>query len=281
MRGRAAACCRLVPVDQPASALQSQDLVEEIRQRIRSLERSGPWEMGLGAAVAAALLGMLYCAVAEHRFHFRMETSGSIFFAALLLLLLLAWLARDRARRAHITEFQVLAEVIQRQRLSKQAWQDPLTNVYNRSGLEEVCPSYILRAERSQTSLALVVLDLDDFHELNNRFGHLAGDSALAEFANCIRDSIRGSDLIARYGGDEFVVLLEETLPVGTEIVVGRINERLAARNANLRDGMPLSFTFGIALFRKGMNFAALFNEADQDLLRRKAQRASATASPR
>ena len=86
-----------------------------------------------------------------------------------------------------------------------------LTGVYNRAALLESASYYINRAARTGEPLALIVMDLDRFHELNNKFGHTAGDLALASFAHVLQGSTRGSDVAARYGGDEFVLLLADT----------------------------------------------------------------------
>ncbi len=254
------------------------DLQDELRQRLRRLERAGPWEIALAGASAACAIGMLLSLLfSRQRFQIDMETSGAVFFAALLFLLLLAWLARDRAKRARRADFEAVSELIQRHLSKEQALRDPLTGVFNRAALEEVATSYFRRAEREGKPVALVLFDLNDFHNLNNRFGHLAGDSALVEFAETLNRSIRGSDMVARYGGDEFVLLLGETGRAGAEVVVARVEERLQVRNQNLAgDKPPLTFAAGAAEFQPGMNFTSLFREADLELLRRKAEQQGA-----
>ncbi len=246
----------------------SGDIGQEIRRRIRSSRHLGAWERGLAASSALALCGMLYCAAIEGRTNLRVQTSASTFLAGLALLLLLALLARARARHAHVSDLQTLSETIERERLGQQAFNDRLTGVYNRAGLEEIFPARLRRAERSGSPLAVAVLDLNDFHTLNNRFGHAAGDSALVEFANCIRNSVRGSDVVGRYGGDEFVVMLEDTSADGAAVVLARLENRLSS--AALPEQMRLSFCAGVCFFRSGMDFTALFQQADEDLMRRK-----------
>lgn len=250
----------------------NQDFARELRERARRVERAGAWEIGLAASVTASLLGMLYCAASEGRVSISVQSSGTIFFAALTLLLMLAWLARERAKRALMTEFEILIEMAQRLRRTEQALRDPLTGLYSRAGLEERLSEYLARGERA--SLALIILDLDDFHHLNVRHGHLACDAVLAEFAHLVHSCTRGSDLVARYGGDEFLLLMSDTRPEGPGIVMSRVQARVQARNEHLRSGnFSFTFTAGFAQFSRGMTFEALFNAADADLLRKKAER--------
>ncbi len=239
------------------------------------MERRSPWEMGLLAALGVALVAMLvYALLLRTDLQVNVRAPGSIFFAALTLLLLLAWLAQDRARRAHIAQFQMITEVLHRHLGTEQALRDALTGVYNRAALDELSERYLRRADRSDLPLTLVVLDLDYFHELNSTYGHIAGDLALAEFAHTLQSSTRGSDVLARYGGDEFVLLLAETPRAGAEVVIRRVQDRVRTRNAQLSEGqIPLNFTVGVAGFQKGMDFTELFRQADLDLLQRKAQR--------
>lgn len=252
------------------------DIAAELRRRTQRLERAGPWEIALGAAVGVALLATLVCAVRESAVTINLQISASIFFAGLVLLLLLAWLARDRAKQGLIGEFQALIEMDLRRYRTEQALRDPLTGVYSKAGLQELGPGYLKRAERSGSMLAVIVLDLDDFHDLNKTQGHTAGDAALVEFAAALQSSIRGSDFLLRYGGDEFVILLEETSPQGTDAVIRRIDEKLSRRNQQLLGQFPLKFTAGIAAYEKGMDFGALFDLADRDMLAKKQARGKA-----
>jgi diguanylate cyclase (GGDEF)-like protein len=95
----------------------------------------------------------------------------------------------------------------QRARLADQAVSDPLTGLYNRLLLPQRLREETARVDRHGGSLVLALLDLDDFKALNDSAGHLAGDEALRAFGRAIRESVRGSDLTFRYGGEEFVVL--------------------------------------------------------------------------
>jgi diguanylate cyclase (GGDEF)-like protein len=103
---------------------------------------------------------------------------------------------------------------------------DPLTGLLNRSGFRTAALRERARADRTGSSLSLAVIDLDDFKEVNDRDGHAAGDELLAVLAREWRGRIRPSDILARYGGDEFLLLLPCTEPDGAQAVVRRLSGR-------------------------------------------------------
>jgi diguanylate cyclase (GGDEF)-like protein len=93
----------------------------------------------------------------------------------------------------------------------RQASLDPLTGVFNRRYLEDVLARELPRTRRRQHPLSLLILDLDGFKRYNDTYGHLAGDRLLAEVASSLAGAMRAGDVIARYGGDEFVIVLPHT----------------------------------------------------------------------
>jgi diguanylate cyclase (GGDEF)-like protein/PAS domain S-box-containing protein len=111
-----------------------------------------------------------------------------------------------------------------RERIASLAYSDPLTGLANRTSLMPALEQAVQRAKRRNSKLAVVFLDLDGFKEINDRFGHDAGDALLIELAGRLRDNLRASDLIARLGGDEFLVVLEEVQdPEPVEIVANKL----------------------------------------------------------
>ena len=97
-----------------------------------------------------------------------------------------------------------------RERIASLAYSDPLTGLANRTSLMPALDQAVQRARRKGSKLAVVFLDLDGFKQINDLYGHDAGDTLLIELAGRLRDNLRSSDMIARLGGDEFLVVLEE-----------------------------------------------------------------------
>jgi diguanylate cyclase (GGDEF)-like protein len=121
---------------------------------------------------------------------------------------------------------------------------DPLTKVSNVSSLYE----HLAMLEKEQTSFAVLVVDVDDLKKLNDTYGHQVGTQAIQSVANALRRVIRGSDQVARYGGDEFVVVLREADRAGAQIVINRMREMLEESNLSGADGVSIKVSVGCAL---------------------------------
>jgi diguanylate cyclase (GGDEF)-like protein len=148
---------------------------------------------------------------------------------------------------------------------------DPLTGFFNHRYLYERLGEEILRAQRSGAPLAVLMIDLDDFKLVNDTLGHLFGDAVLRWAAEQIRAELRGSDVAARYGGDEFVVILPETPADGAREVGERIVAALRDRpyQATGRGPVPVGASIGIASFpADGRNAQVLIAGADAALYR-------------
>lgn len=104
-----------------------------------------------------------------------------------------------------------------------QALKDPLTGVNNRASLDVYLKQQVLLAQRHDTALSVIMLDIDWFKSINDRFGHLVGDGVLRRVANCIVHCTRDSDVVFRFGGEEFVVVLSNTDQHGAYLLAERI----------------------------------------------------------
>jgi diguanylate cyclase (GGDEF)-like protein len=143
--------------------------------------------------------------------------------------------------------FVVVAYILSRLRATTHHWAnlartDPLTGVLNRRAFVEMASLELARAERYQRSLSLAYLDVDDFKRVNDEGGHADGDRLLVEVALTLRRHLRAFDVVARYGGDEFVLLLPEAGEEAAGLVLDKL--MVALRNA-LRDRWPATVSIG------------------------------------
>ena len=143
---------------------------------------------------------------------------------------------------------------------------DPLTRLYNRNYLFAVMDREIARAGRTQRRFSLLMLDLDGLKPINDRYGHYFGDRMLREVADVVRRGIRVIDSAARYGGDEFVVLLPETDPGGALVVAEKMRRGIAGiRVLAGADVLSTTVSVGVVAFPDdGRTADALLNRADQ-----------------
>ena len=146
-------------------------------------------------------------------------------------------------------------------RLRHMADHDDLTGLYNRRRLEEELERHIAHGARYGVSGALLMLDLDDFKHINDGHGHRAGDQVLTAVAAVLRNRLRASDIVARFGGDEFAVLM----PVGGAPEAEELADMLAGavhRDVTTPAG-PLSASVGIALFEESITADEILSRAD------------------
>lgn len=132
-------------------------------------------------------------------------------------------------------------------RLAEQNRRDGLTGLFNRQTLNEELVRAYARAERSRQSIAVLMLDLDHFKQVNDRYGHLAGDACLRHAAERFQQRLRSSDLLARFGGEEFVALLDNTDLTGALDLAEQLREDLAQHPCPYQQqDIPLSLSIGL-----------------------------------
>lgn len=135
-----------------------------------------------------------------------------------------------------------------RQVLEKLANKDGLTGITNRRHFMQSAEVELQRAQRYRRPVTVAMADLDLFKKLNDTYGHAAGDAVLCAFANLVEDTLRQSDLVCRYGGEEFAFLFPEIGPAETEKLAERLRIRCAAMEVPLPDGRSVKATVSIGL---------------------------------
>lgn len=156
--------------------------------------------------------------------------------------------------------------------LHRQLEQDALTGVSSRTSVLQELGVAIGRAAKTGQPLVTMMLDLDHFKDVNNKHGHAAGDRVLQDLAARIKAALREFDLVGRYGGEEFVVVLENTSLHTAQQVAERISRRICDEPLGA-DGLAVELTVsqGLSLYRDGDDVAALLRRADQAMHRAKA----------
>lgn len=154
------------------------------------------------------------------------------------------------------------------------ATRDALTELYNRRTITEHAASELERARREEKQLAFVLLDVDHFKTVNDRFGHLVGDDALRQIAQVLRESRRQYDWVGRWGGEEFLVILPNTTRQQAYEVAERLRKRIADQHLQVQGKQQnLSASFGIAVAEPGHTYSLdfLLQQADHALYQAKA----------
>jgi diguanylate cyclase len=158
-------------------------------------------------------------------------------------------------------------------RTHQQALSDPLTGLPNRRAYDERMAQEFARWRRFGEPLAVLVWDVDDFKRINDRFGHKAGDKALVMIGRLLRERLRETDFIARYGGEELVVLLTGAGPADAERLAEGM--RAAVENGGLharQQPVPVTLSGGLALCREGDTAESVFERADAAMYQAKRQ---------
>ncbi|MGY1410192.1 HDOD domain-containing protein [Luteimonas sp. A611] len=136
--------------------------------------------------------------------------------------------------------------------LEELALRDPLTGMYNRSQLEDMLEREFGASVQRDQPLSLVFIDLDDFKQINDRHGHLVGDQVLSEFAQVLSRLLRSTDLIVRYGGEEFLVMLSNSSTDAALAVIRRILDEVSRTSMAIVEGAPLYVTFSAGVATRG-----------------------------
>jgi diguanylate cyclase len=174
---------------------------------------------------------------------------------------------RTNPGRLQQAEREIEALQIELRQLRGLVHVDHLTGMLNRGGLDLGYKREAARADRSNSPLGIALLDLDNFKHLNDHHGHQAGDAALVHIADIIRRTVRPSDVVVRYGGEEFLFLLPESDTAQAARALQRLQDDLQ-RHPLVHHGIeiPMSFSAGVTTRRRGQSRDDVIAQADQAL---------------
>lgn len=153
------------------------------------------------------------------------------------------------------------------QRALKAAKIDPLTGAHNRSSMDEILEREVELAHRHQSALSLVIFDLDHFKQINDNYGHTTGDLVLRECVECCTQALRGTDMLFRFGGEEFVVALPGVNADGAALAAERLRSIVEKHVFNSRQGtVPVTISIGTASLTAHDSMKTIFERADKAL---------------
>jgi diguanylate cyclase (GGDEF)-like protein len=172
--------------------------------------------------------------------------------------------------------FSRLEKIVKDSQLSLEtmASLDGLTGLYNRRTLDRRFAEELTRHRRKGRNLACILGDLDHFKVINDEFGHLAGDEILKQVAGILSGSLRNYDIVGRFGGEEFLILLPETPIDSAAAIAGRLRSKVSDKvvaHEGKDGGRPVTISFGVAaLHETDLKIDELRGRADEALLRAK-----------
>jgi diguanylate cyclase (GGDEF)-like protein len=265
---------------------ETHSIIAQVREQLSQLEKRD-WRLWCTVSIVGVLVGVALVALVtriaflqEADVHFEVTLSRQLAVGLFVLLALLNTYLLTRRLEVRRLRQKLIFTTIQSELVRLQSFTDPLTEVYNRRSLEDMAGRFISHARRLQKALSFLLIDVDRFKDVNTRFGHLTGDVVLAEIARLLKESVRGSDSVIRYGGDEFVIILADTPAVLAAKVVERIQASLHEWNmARHLENFEVTLSIGISDFREGKTLDELLDEADQEMYTSKKKR-GALAEP-
>jgi diguanylate cyclase (GGDEF)-like protein len=268
--------------------LDSVARMQDIQESLRRLERRDWWLWCAAVVVMLVLtLGIISLSVpgalkeSDRSFQYNLNLAVRGLVGLVLLFNIYTLYQQVLIKRlrkemsSHVAQMAGLK--IRAEEFHKLSTLDPLTGLYNRRLAEKRLAGEVSRSQRHGHPLTVLMFDLDGFKEINDRFGHAAGDLLLRTFAEKLNAVIRVSDLAVRLGGDEFMVLLPECLPQQVQSLL----DRLGSIQLDFQGHpIPVNYSAGCAGYQSGESAQQLVERADQALYQNKRARKTSQAVP-
>ena len=243
---------------------ESPTFSKQLRERMAVLERKD-WELWILALLMVAVLAAGFLLILLPSFFFEdgtiqinAEISPQLLLGFLVLVMMFIAYLVHKHFQVRSMRIQSITDAWNAEVAHIQSLVDPLTQALNRSALEEILSREIKRVQRRQSTLFFLYIDVNDFKNVNTKFGHLSGDLVLAEVGGILKRCVRGSDYVIRMGGDEFLAALVDTDIPGADVVKSRIHQKVEEWNAN----SPLpDFHLGLSIGVQGFDPARTLDE--------------------
>ena len=216
------------------------------------------------ALVISLLLGCGFIAISLHRPEDIPVSGLSAVIVYILIIIILSSISAYRIQLHKRSQF------VDRRNLELMSEIDHLTDIYNKGKFDLELTRWIELTERYGDDLSLIMFDLDDLKRINDQYGHLVGDAVLMELASLVNSRLRASDIFARWGGDEFIILLPHTAVEQAVNMAERLRELMASHRFNQVG--KLSCSFGVAEHETGGSSNTLLKKVDEMLYQAKRQ---------
>jgi diguanylate cyclase (GGDEF)-like protein len=249
---------------------------EEIQQQIQELSGRDLqlWSIGILVilVLTAGLLALLVPNVvwAQRVIHIQLSYLPQLFFGLISLILLFNIYLMGQKLTVNATRRALIRELVLNERLESLSLIDPLTQLLNRRAMNEMIPREVARANRLGSSLTFMTIDINGFRAINSKFGATEGDVVLVEFAKILKAVFRGGDIVFRQGGDGFLVLMPDTSEEQADFPVQRLLREMERWNLSNKKRYELSFSWGLAPYVTGSDFADVLRAVDRKLHQKK-----------
>jgi diguanylate cyclase (GGDEF)-like protein len=257
------------PIHPIPASVQARD--QELAREFRKIEKRDSWVWAFSIFVAFvlafAVIAFSFPAVRRGEDTLFKISMLDVFFGLIVLVALLSAFVISQATLIKRLRRQLAEKQGHSELLRNLAMVDPLTGLYNRRFAEQRLAAEVARSERKGHPLTVLTLDLNKFKEINDTYGHPAGDLVLQKFAAHLNNVIRGGDLAVRLGGDEFLVLLPECTSQQLQLVLGRLGSLEVDWQGQ---HIPITFSAGWKQYELGERPEEMLARADELLYARK-----------